>query len=87
MAHGELEKLVIAANQPAHNAFVGKQRFTGRVWMSIGGPMDQYFVDAVALVGTAHSRILSVLVLDRAPERAVPRGPGRVKPHEQLRLF
>lgn len=81
------EVLAVSEQDPAYSVFMQEGQFARRLWISLGGPLDEYFVDGLALVGRDGRRVLSVFVLDKAPERALSRRIERVRSVEQLPLF
>ncbi|MGH8659891.1 MAG: ImmA/IrrE family metallo-endopeptidase [Gammaproteobacteria bacterium] len=60
--------MAVGKDQPIFDDFLAAQDFRGRRWMSLGGDLQHYFVDAVFLKGTPR-RWLTEIVLDPIAER------------------
>ncbi len=82
-ARAEGEPSVVTADQPAHKTFSSAEKFRGRYWLSLGGPLEHYFVDGL-LLSAKPRRILTITILDRLAELL----PGeRVEEVPQQTLF
>lgn len=66
----------IGIEQPVFRDFLAKEDFRGRRWMSLGGALDHYFVDAVVLEGQRKSWITTIL-FDPLAEKRLPAGHNK----------
>ena len=64
-------QLSVTAEQPGYQAFHSTEDFRGRVWMSLGGPVDHYFIDKYQKL--TDGRIITVIILERYAEKLVER--------------
>jgi hypothetical protein len=60
-------RLAVRRSDPAFSFFHAQDSYRGRVWISLDGPLDDYFVDAVAWWNGHQRRILTVFALERNP--------------------
>lgn len=79
-------RLLLSPMDPAYRVFTRGTPFAKRVWMSLGGPADKYFVDGTPLSGNGQT-ILTVFVLDKIAEAIVSRTTTSVQAPGQLRLL
>jgi Zn-dependent peptidase ImmA (M78 family) len=56
---------------PAFKGFQEANGFRGRRWIPLGGPMDDYFVDAIVLKPSGPRRILTLITLEKDAEKLV----------------
>lgn len=54
--------LAIGIDQPVFQDFLASEDFRGRRWMSLGGALDHYFVDAVVLDSRRGSWLTTILL-------------------------
>jgi hypothetical protein len=78
-------KFIISSDQPGYRAFESDQNFRGREWISLGGPVDHYFIDTARISG----RIITTIVLDGAAENIIkfPQEKLEARPTQQLGLY
>lgn len=63
--------LAVAPQDPAYKLFMGDQYFSRRVWMSLGGPFEDYYVDGLPLARGSHRQVLTVVVFGPTPDQSV----------------
>lgn len=81
------EKLIADKSAPIFRTFQSASSFRGRKLVSLGGNLEDYFVDGCALRASARRAVLTVFILD---ERAVNRFGAAGESHpgfEQMQLF
>jgi hypothetical protein len=75
--------LRVRPSDPIFELFECRPNFSQRRWASLGGPLDNYFVDGVRLASRTTQRILTVFILDRSAEalaskwRKIPSQPAQ----------
>jgi Zn-dependent peptidase ImmA (M78 family) len=79
-------ELRIKRADPGFHILHSRDQFRGRMWVSLGGQLDDYFVDAAVLPQRGTRSVLTVFVLEKNPSvyfkgTAIDRTAG-----EQLRL-
>lgn len=81
-------KFSVTSDQPGYRVFEAGQNFRGREWISLGGPVDHYFIDAARL-GEADGRFITTIVLDGAAENLIkfPQEKVETQPILQLSLY
>jgi hypothetical protein len=79
--------LAVRANDPAFKFFHEPRTFRGEVWISLGGPLDGYFVDTYARVLGHTRKVLTVFVLDRNPSSVLSCPAVPEADDSQLALF
>lgn len=60
-------ELRIRKADPGFQILHGKDQFRGRIWLSLGEQLDDYFVDASALQQKGKRSMLTVFVLEKNP--------------------
>jgi hypothetical protein len=81
------EKLIVRRDDPAFRFFHEGNACRGSVWISLGGPLDDYFVDLVGWRSDGVRRILTMFVLERNPERIFLDHRVTWNKMEQMSLF
>jgi Zn-dependent peptidase ImmA (M78 family) len=61
------EDVFISPKDPTFKFFNSGAHFRGRYWLSLGGPLDRYFIDAFVFQGS-RARALTVISLDNTAE-------------------
>jgi IrrE N-terminal-like domain len=84
---GNPRGLVIQNGDPAFKFCQEKNAYRGRMWLSLDGPMDGYFVDLVAWQSQGTRRVLTVFVLERNPGRFFAGGHFSAAEPDQMPLF
>lgn len=81
------QRLSVDEGMPIFTSFRSRVPFRGRKWVSLGGPVDDYFVDALPLSSPSVERILTLFILDPLAESIL--GPERstAPDPDQLALF
>jgi Zn-dependent peptidase ImmA (M78 family) len=74
--------LLVTEDVPIYRTFQGPAQFRGRKWVSLGGPIDDYFVDGVRLGSTKATRVLTLFILEGRAETLVS-APAR-SPQQQF---
>jgi Zn-dependent peptidase ImmA (M78 family) len=82
-----VKQLTIAKSDPAFKFLHEHDAYRGQAWISLGGPMDAYFVDAVAWSHRDKRKLLTVFVLDRNPEAILATRVPAESRDPQLSLF
>ena len=80
------EKFIVTDDQPIFRAFNAKTGFRGKKWISLGGPIGQYFVDCIVL-GRQAMRLITVFILETDAERLVGTKADIAASTDELRLF
>ena len=60
-------ELRLSSNDPLFSIFQEYTQFRGRVWVSLDGPLDDYFMDATIIRNGDRRSFLSVFALERNP--------------------
>lgn len=81
------EPLLINRRDPMFKLFTEKKRFTQRTWVSLGGPLQKYFVDGVSFPSGGERRILTVFIMESFARALVSQASTPVRDFEQLPLF
>ena len=79
-------ELKIKRTDPGFDILHGKDRFRGRMWVSLGAQLDDYFVDAVAFEQRDRRTVLTVFMLEENPSLYFKSPAGGRTTGEQLRL-
>jgi Zn-dependent peptidase ImmA (M78 family) len=79
-------KLRIKKTDPGFGILHSKDQFRGRMWVSLGGQLDDYFVDVAAFQKGDRRSVLTVFVLERNPSLFFKRLAANRATGEQLRL-
>jgi hypothetical protein len=79
-------ELTVTQSDPFFGALSQEEGFRGRKWISLGGPVDDYFVDAIVLRRSNPRRVLTLFVLEKDPERLLG-NPSSSLLGRQVRLF
>jgi Zn-dependent peptidase ImmA (M78 family) len=82
----EYDQLSIPDGAPLFKVFQSHREFRGRKWVSLGGPLDDYFVDGVVLTRARTDLVLTVFILDAAAERLAAESQDRPPDSGQLEL-
>jgi Zn-dependent peptidase ImmA (M78 family) len=64
------DRLSVHRDDPAFNFFHERNAYRGQVWIALDGPLDGYFVDAIAWNHERTRRLLTTFVLERNPGKA-----------------
>ena len=80
-------ELMVDDGVPIFKSFQSGTPFRGRKWVSLGGPIDDYYVDGMPLSSSGVERVLTVFILEPAAEKILTwQIPSSQQPG-QLRLF
>jgi Zn-dependent peptidase ImmA (M78 family) len=79
--------LIVRDDDPAFKIFHDRSAFRGPVWISLDGPLDDYFVDLVSWRSEGVRRVLTMFVLERNPERIFIDRRVKLTGVEQMSLF
>ncbi len=60
-------KLIISSDQPIFSSLLKGKPFRGRQWVSLGGPLDDYWIDAMT-IDRAGQDYLMVVLFDRSAD-------------------
>lgn len=63
------QTFIVDKSIPIFKTFESLPRFRGRKWISLGGPIDDYFVDGILLSNSFPKRILTVFVLEKFADK------------------
>jgi hypothetical protein len=86
-SHTDRDPLFVSPEQPAFKIFSAGENFRGRFWISLGGPLDHYFIDGYWLAGKTR-RLLTTIGLDRQASILFPTNKARpTSDSEQQTLF
>jgi len=80
-------RLVVGPQDPAFKFFHAQDNYRGRVWISLDGPLEDYFVDAIAWRNGTTRKVLTVFVLERNPRALLANCPIRASQETQMSLF
>ena len=81
------QNILVTENQPVFKTFTTESSFRGRRWISLGGPLDDYFVDGVVMASNPVRRVLTVFILESLAEHIIGQPISTAVIREQLRLF
>lgn len=81
------QTLRVKKNDPAFEILHSHDQFRGRLWISLGGPLDDYFVDTTAFLSEAKRKVLTVFLLEPNPSLLLKKREMPLRKEEQLLLF
>lgn len=84
---GAMKRLTVEGSAPLFKSFESSRVFRGRKWVSLGGPVDDYFVDGIVLRASNPRRVLTTFVLEQFAEKLVRSPVKPVETRNQLQLF
>lgn len=80
-------RLTVKREDPAFKLFDTEDKYRGEVWISLGGPLDGYFVDVVAWGRGPERNVLTVFALEPNPVSVFSARQLPVNDAEQMSLF
>jgi len=84
---GSAPELSVDGHMPIFKSFQSRSPFRGRKWVSLGGPIDHYYVDGLPLRSPDIERILTVFILEPTAEKILTWQMQPAERSSQLRLF
>jgi hypothetical protein len=80
-------ELLVDDGVPIFKSFQSRTPFRGRKWVSLGGPIDDYYVDGLPLLSSGIERVLTVFILEPGAEKILTWQIPPLQSPGQLRLF
>ena len=84
---GPAPELSVDDGMPIFKSFQSRSPFRGRKWVSLGGPIDHYYVDGLPLRSSGVERVLTVFILEPTAERILTWQMQHSHEPRQMRLF
>ena len=81
------QPLVVGHDDPAQKVLASREPYSGWVWISLGGPLQRYYVDALPLKSRNGVRVLTLFLHDRRAQALVARRAEGQVPRVQLPLL
>lgn len=82
-----LQTLILDRSVPICKSFDSKPIFRGKMWVSLGGPIEDYFVDGMRIRSSNCTRILTMFILETFADKLFSNSSNQMKKNKQLLLF